>query len=50
MSTDSGGAPSFDDFVAARGSAMLRHAYVLTGDRYLAEDLVQEVLAHLYRK
>lgn len=43
-------APSFDDFVAARGSAMLRHAYVLTGDRHLAEDLVQEVLAHLYRK
>jgi RNA polymerase sigma-70 factor (sigma-E family) len=42
--------PSFDAFVAARGSAMLRHAYVLTGDRYLAEDLVQEVLAHLYRK
>lgn len=44
------GAPSFDAFVAARGSAMLRHAYVLTGDRYLAEDLVQEVLAHLYRR
>ena len=42
--------PPFDAFVAARGSAMLRHAYVLTGDRYLAEDLVQEVLAHLYRK
>jgi RNA polymerase sigma-70 factor (sigma-E family) len=42
--------PSFDAFVAARGSAMLRHAYVLTGDRYLAEDLVQETLAHLYRR
>ena len=42
--------PTFDAFVAARGSAMLRHAYVLTGDRRLAEDLVQETLAHLYRR
>ena len=42
--------PSFDAFVAARGSALLRHAYVLTGDRFLAEDLVQETLAHLYRR
>ena len=42
--------PTFDAFVAARGSAMLRHAYVLTGDRHLAEDLVQETLAHLYRR
>jgi len=42
--------PSFDAFVAARGSALLRHAYVLTGDGYLAEDLVQETLAHLYRR
>lgn len=42
--------PSFDAFVAARGSALLRHAYVLTGDRWLAEDLVQETLAHLYRR
>jgi RNA polymerase sigma-70 factor (sigma-E family) len=44
------GDPSFDAFVATRGSALLRHAYVLTGDRHLAEDLVQEVLAHLYRR
>ena len=42
--------PSFEDFVTARGAALLRHAYVLTGDRGEAEDLVQEVLAHLYRK
>lgn len=40
----------FDEFVAARGSALLRHAYLLTGDRGLAEDLVQETLAHLYRR
>ncbi len=39
---------SFEEFVAARGPALLRHAYVLTGDRDLAQDLVQEVLAHLY--
>ena len=42
--------PSFEGFVAARGSTLLRHAYVLTGDRHLAEDLVQETLAHLYRR
>jgi RNA polymerase sigma-70 factor (sigma-E family) len=42
--------PTFDAFVASRGAALLRHAYVLTGDRHLAEDLVQEVLAHLYRR
>jgi RNA polymerase sigma-70 factor (sigma-E family) len=42
--------PSFEAFVDARGSALLRHAYVLTGDRFLAEDLVQETLAHLYRR
>ena len=42
--------PTFDAFIAARGTSLLRHAYVLTGDRYLAEDLVQEVLAHLYRR
>ena len=29
----------------ARGPALLRTAYMLCGDRYLAEDLVQEVLA-----
>jgi RNA polymerase sigma-70 factor (sigma-E family) len=43
-------APSLEEFVAARGAALLRHAYVLTGDRDAAEDLVQEVLAHLYRR
>jgi RNA polymerase sigma-70 factor (sigma-E family) len=42
--------PTFDEFVASRGAALLRHAYVLTGDSHLAEDLVQEVLAHLYRR
>jgi RNA polymerase sigma-70 factor (sigma-E family) len=40
----------FDDFVRARGQALLRFAYVLSGDAHLAEDLVQEVLARLHRR
>jgi RNA polymerase sigma-70 factor (sigma-E family) len=42
--------PTIEEFVAARGAALLRHAYVLTGDQDAAEDLVQEVLAHLYSR
>ena len=30
----------FDDFVAARSTALLRTAYLLTGDRGRAEDLL----------
>lgn len=37
-------APGFDSFVAARGPALLRTAFLLTGDRQLAEDLVQTAL------
>jgi RNA polymerase sigma-70 factor (sigma-E family) len=40
----------FDEFVAARGNALLRFAYLLCGDAYLAEDLVQTVLARAYAK
>ena len=40
----------FDDFVAARGDALLRFAYLLCGDAHLAEDLVQGVLARAYRR
>jgi RNA polymerase sigma-70 factor (sigma-E family) len=36
------------DFVAARGRALLRTAYLLTGDRQLAEDLVQGALEKVY--
>ena len=39
----------FDEFVVARGAALLRTAYLLTGDRHLAEDLVQAALAKTYR-
>ena len=38
----------FRDFVAARGQALLRTAYLLTGDRQLAEDLVQAALEKAY--
>jgi RNA polymerase sigma-70 factor (sigma-E family) len=39
----------FDDFVSSRGPALLRTAYLLTGDRHLAEDLMQTALAKTYR-
>ncbi|WP_053203482.1 SigE family RNA polymerase sigma factor [Jiangella muralis] len=37
----------FTEFVAARSTALLRVAVVLTGDRHRAEDLVQGALAKL---
>ena len=42
MSRDSDS--DFDDFVSSRGPALLRTAYLLTGDRHLAEDLMQTAL------
>jgi RNA polymerase sigma-70 factor (sigma-E family) len=39
----------FDEFVVARGQALLRFAHVLCGNAHLAEDLVQEVLARVHR-
>jgi RNA polymerase sigma-70 factor (sigma-E family) len=41
---------SFEEYVTARGGALLRFAYVLSGDRHLAEDLVQEVLARVCQR
>jgi RNA polymerase sigma-70 factor (sigma-E family) len=35
----------FDEFVATRTAALLRTAYLLTGDHALAEDLLQTALA-----
>lgn len=40
----------FDDFVRSRSTGLLRIAYLLTGDRHSAEDLVQEVLEQMYVK
>lgn len=39
----------FDAFVAARGDALWRSAWLLTGDHQLAEDLVQTALAKSWR-
>ncbi|MGC0417737.1 SigE family RNA polymerase sigma factor [Embleya sp. AB8] len=40
----------FEEFAQVRGGQLLRTAYLLTGDWHLAEDLVQETFAKLYRK
>lgn len=40
---------AFRGFVAARGNALLRTAYLLTGDQQLAEDLVQIALEKTVR-
>lgn len=37
-------APTFEDYVNARGSALLKTAWLLTGDHQRAEDLVQTAL------
>ena len=37
---------SFEEFVAARSGALGRIAYLLTGNRHDAEDLLQSALAH----
>ncbi|MCW2777022.1 MAG: transcriptional regulator, LuxR family [Frankiales bacterium] len=36
---------TFEEFVLARGPALVRFAHGLCGDRHLAEDLLQDVLA-----
>ena len=42
------GEAAFEDFVRGRAGALLRTAYLLTGDRHTAEDLLQEVLERMY--
>lgn len=42
--------PGFDDFVAARGQALYRSAYLLTGDAHEAQDLVQSALLKVVPK
>ncbi|MBV8932112.1 MAG: SigE family RNA polymerase sigma factor, partial [Kutzneria sp.] len=41
---------TFEEFAAARLPAVLRFAGVLTGDRALAEDVVQEVLIRVHAR
>lgn len=41
------GGVEFEEFVRARGPALLRYGYVLTGDAHDAADLVQEALLRL---
>jgi RNA polymerase sigma-70 factor (sigma-E family) len=41
---------TFEEFAVARLPALLRYAVVLTGDRGLAEDVVQEVLARAHSR
>src|SRR5262245_55816737 len=43
-------ASEFDLFVRGRTPALLRAAYLLTGDQHLAEDLVQAALARTHRR
>jgi RNA polymerase sigma-70 factor (ECF subfamily) len=42
--------PDFAEWVAARGDALARTAYMLCGDRDLAEDLAQTALVQVYRR
>lgn len=41
-------AEEFSEYVAARQKALVRTAYLLTGDHHAAEDLVQASLARVY--
>src|SRR5919199_712915 len=40
----------FDEYVAARGPALERYAFVLTGDVQRSQDLVQTALLKAYRR
>jgi RNA polymerase sigma-70 factor (sigma-E family) len=44
----SDGPPGFRDYVAARQTALIRGAYLLTGDWQAAEDLVQAALVRVW--
>lgn len=40
--------PTIEEFLAARGAALLRFALMISGQRHTAEDLVQAVLGRAY--
>ncbi|MFH8379405.1 SigE family RNA polymerase sigma factor [Kitasatospora sp. NPDC018058] len=44
------GSDPFDEFVAARYQALLRGAYLITGDVHDARDLLHDALARVYPK
>src|SRR6187431_1836073 len=48
MSRDDQRRKEFEEFAVARTPQLYRSAYLLCGDRYGAEDLVQETLAKVY--
>ena len=43
-------APEFDEWVAARGPALLRFAYLVTGSEHAAEEAVQTALARVWER
>lgn len=49
VEADEGECVEFEEYVAEQGGALLRLAYVLTGDAHRAEDLAQTALADAYR-
>ncbi len=50
MQADSGDQEAFVAFVHARQAALLRAAYLVCGDRHLAEDLLQQALMKLAQR
>lgn len=50
MSVPEHAAPTFEEYVAARGRALWRTAWLLTGDAHRAEDLVQTALARCWSR
>lgn len=40
----------FSDYVAVHGQALMRLAFVMTGDRQTAEDITQDALLQVYRR
>ena len=49
VSSDTAAVPSFNEMVSAYGKDLQRYALWLVGDRYAADDLVQETLLRAWR-